>query len=184
MPELCSIAFDLNEAQRAADEWGFNCGPAAICAVTGITPAQVRPHLGDFERKGYTNPTLMYDVLTRLGVPFATSYRGDRPVSARVHLRNKLMLMRVQWAGRWTDPGVPMQARYRHTHWVAVRTHLDWSPPHIDVFDVNAMCAGGWLPWDEWANELVPWLLRQCEPKATGQWWPTHVIDILRGRMI
>jgi len=26
----------------------------------------------------------------------------------------------------------------------------------------------------ERANALVPWLLRECEPEANGEWWVTH----------
>lgn len=50
------LRFGVDEAQAASDEWGFNCGPAALCAVLGLTPAELRPHLGDFERKRYTKP--------------------------------------------------------------------------------------------------------------------------------
>lgn len=51
---------------------------------------------------------------------------------------------------------------------------------HARVFDVNALCVGGWIPFPEWANELVPWLLEQAEPKATGEWWPTHCLEVHR----
>ena len=47
-----SKIWTCEEADAMADEWGFNCGPAAICAVTGLSPEQLRPNLVDFESKG------------------------------------------------------------------------------------------------------------------------------------
>lgn len=62
------------DADRAYAEWGCNCGPAAVAAICGLTLDQVRPHMGDFETKRYTNPTLMWQVLRSIGARF--SYRG------------------------------------------------------------------------------------------------------------
>lgn len=162
------VAFTRDEAQAASEEWGFNCGPAAICAVTGLTPFEIRPSMGDFERKRYTNPSLMAEILARLQVGARQTYRADAP---GVEVRpGPLSLVRVQWAGRWTNPGVPMRARYRHTHWVAV--------DGAEVFDINAICAGGWLPIAEWRDALVPWLLKECVPGNTGGHWMTHVLEV------
>lgn len=166
------VAFDRDEAQAAAEAWGFNCGPGALCAVTGMTPAAIRPLMGDFEKKGYTNPTLMVEVLGRLPLLYRQTYRADQP--GVVMAPSPLSLVRVQWAGRWTDPGVPMRARYRHTHWVAV--------DGAEVFDVNAICAGGWIPMREWTDGLVPWLLKEAVPGATGEHWVTHAIEVGRAR--
>ena len=82
-----------------------------------------------------------------------------------------LGLVRIQWGGRWTNPGVPMRVRYRHTHWVAVGNG--------EVFDINAICVGGWMPWDEWQDELVPWLMREGVPGHNGTWWPTHALEVM-----
>jgi hypothetical protein len=164
-----AVRFGLDEANAAADAWGFNCGPGALCAVLGFTPDELRPHMGEFEAKGYTNPTLMFDVLRRLGVRYRQTYRTDAPGDCEL----KFGLMRVQWAGPWTKPGVPMAARYRQTHWIAVAEDR--------VFDINAICVGGWLSRAEWKNKLVPWLLREAVPKATGEWWPTHGLEVLTG---
>lgn len=164
-----AIRFTLDDAQRASDEWRFNCGPGALCAVLGMTPDELRPHMLDFEAKGYTNPTLMTGVLDRLGVRYRQTYRRDEPYGMP---RLNRGLMRVQWAGPWTKPGVPMRARYRQTHWVAMRND------GREVFDVNAVCVGGWLSFEEWSLQLVPWLIRECCPKGSGEWWPTHALEI------
>jgi len=163
------VRFTLDEAQKAGDEWGFNCGPGALCAILGMTPAEIRPHLGDFERKGYTNPTLMADTLARCGAGYEQVYRGDTP-SVLPNLKHGLM--RVQWGGPWTKPGVPMRVRYRHTHWVGVRANTS------EIFDINAMCVGGWVPVAEWATQLTPWLIKECCPTGDGTFWPTHGVEV------
>lgn len=162
------VLFSLDEAERASDEWNFNCGPSALCAVLGMTPSEIRPHMLDFESKGYTNPTLMFDVLKRLNVTHYQCYRSDNPIG--LIPRVPLGLLRVQWGGPWTKPGVPMRVRYRQTHWAGMCG--GW------MFDVNAMCSGGWLSFAEWSSELIPWLIRECISKGDGKWWPTHVIAV------
>jgi hypothetical protein len=163
------VRFTFEEASSAW-EGKFNCGPAAICAVLNLTPDELRPLMGDFFTKGYTNPTLMFETLHRCGVGYRRTYRCDVPGDLPPIHRG---LIRVQFAGPWTEPGVPMKARYRQTHWVAARHGS------TEIFDVNAMCVGGWMPFSEWANQLIPWLIRECYPKANGLWWPTHAMEIL-----
>lgn len=162
------MKFTIDECQRAEDAWGFNCGPAALCAVLRKSPDGVRPLLGDFEAKRYTNPTLMYAALKLAGVTARTTYRGDVPAAFPDVTHG---LVRVQWGGTWINPGVPMGARYRRTHWVAMRTGRE-------VFDVNAMCVGGWLEFAEWETQLMPWLANQAVPGWDGRIWPTHVIEV------
>lgn len=163
------MPFDRNKASVAAQEWGFNCGPAAICAVLNVTPNKLRANMGNFEQKGYTNPGLMKEVLLRCGAKIQLTYRKDEPHGMPIVQHG---VMRVQWGGPWTKPGVPMRVRYRHTHWVAVRNHS------AEVFDVNAVGLGGWIKESVWATELVPWLIQVCEPKGDGSWWPTHVFEV------
>jgi hypothetical protein len=171
---LIAPLFSLEEAQSAADEWGLNCGPAAVAAVCRLALYDLRPHLGDFEQKGYTNPTLMWRILNSIGATW------KRPSLNQMSSENQGMLAwpsyglaRVQWEGPWTAPGVPMRVRYRHTHWVGVDSTIEGE--EINIFDVNCMCVGGWVPFSEWLGSVVPWLLRQCEPKANGRWHLTHV---------
>lgn len=163
------IRFSVDDVQAAADAWRFNCGPGALCALLNMTPTEIRPHMGDFERKGYTNPTLMRQILDGLRVRYRWEVVPIQYPRCNLWLDNSLI--RVQWAGPWTERGRPMVARYRHTHWIACRHN---STPEAEVFDINAMCAGGWLPLTEWRDELVPWLLKECEPEADGRWWQTH----------
>lgn len=158
-----AASFSLDQAQRAAEEWGANCGPGALAAVLNLSLDAVRPHLQDFDRKRYTNPLMMYGALKSLGVQWKKG-NGNWP---------RLGLNRVQWEGPWTAPNVPIKARYRHTHWVGSR-HVNG----VEIFDINAICVGGWIPLDEWTDRLVPWLLKQVEPKASGAWHITHRLEI------
>lgn len=195
-PGVSGVVFTVDDANRAADTWKFNCGPAAICAVLGLTPDEVRPFLGDFEAKGYTNPTLMYDSLARLGAKWVPMEwpRSARPSPTGFSVPPrpvmgwpKLGLVRIQWEGPWTGHGVPFRARYRQTHWIGARRRTITegivqaiTPPAepIDIFDVNCMCVGGWVPLAEWSGQVVPWLLHELYPKANGKWHQTHVLEI------
>lgn len=158
--------FSLDDAQKAAEEWGANCGPGAIAAVLDSTLEAIRPNLGDFEKKHYTNPTLMYQILNNLKVKWQL---------ITDHLRwPKNGLVRVQWLGPWTEPGQHWAARQRHTHWVASR----WLDHDIYIFDINCICVGGWVPVTEWELQVAPWLIKSVEPLGYGTWYPTHNIEI------
>lgn len=155
---------DVNSANAA---WGANCGPAAISAVLNLPLDDVRPHMGDFERKGYTNPTLMWAALKSLGVQFSCQRVNEWPAFG---------LARIQWEGPWTKPGVPMRARYRHTHWVGVNAR---NRHNIGIFDVNAIGNGtGWCALNDWYETIVPWILDHCVPRADGNWHVTHSVEI------
>lgn len=183
--KLVRPKFTVDDADRAYNEWGCNCGPAAAAAICGLTLDEIRPMLGDFEKKKYTNPTLMWEVLrnTRRQWTAGMIGSGARGLGGRPPFPF-YGLVRVQWEGPWTKPGVPMRVRYRHTHWVgATNFGGDWTVPGWQepyVFDVNCMCVGGWVSLSEWSTSVVPWLLGQCEPKADGKWHLTHVVEVER----
>lgn len=167
---MLKTRFSVEDADRAHDEWGANCGPGAVAAILGMTLNEVRPQMGDFERKGYTNPTLMWDTLQRLGVTF--SYRGGE--LGRENWPN-YGLARIQWEGPWTKHGVPIAARYRHTHWVGACR----GSRSMGIFDINCINNGsGWVDVADWVRTVVPWLLSVCEPKSSGHWHITHCVEI------
>lgn len=170
-PRPPPLKFDFQHVQAAFDAWGCNCGPGALAAVTGRTLDEVRPHVPGFEDKRYTNPSMMYAALDRL---IGSHWRLQLPLKGWPSYG----LARIQWEGPWSQPGVPKRVAYRHTHWVGV---LSRSLADIEVFDINAMIppANGWISLKEWSQALVPWLLGQTEPKATGDWHITHAIEIL-----
>ena len=171
------IVFTINQAQAASDNWEFNCGPAAICAVLGMTPDGVRPYLGDFEQKHYTNPKLMKSILHKLSVQYTWKVHPNLSSLDVIPPQEwpQFGLVRIQWDGPWCAPARPWQERGRQTHWVAYDARDD------KVFDINATCVGGWISRNEWETKLVPWLLRQCVPRANGRWWITHTVEIPLG---
>lgn len=169
-----ALRFDFEEAYAASDDWRFNCGPAALCAVADKTPSEIRPFLFDFEEKGYTNPTLMFGALRKLKIDYRVSARSDVMVTDREGMMPKYGLVRIQWGGSWTDQGVPMAARYRKTHWIA--TELVGG--ERAVFDINAIEHGGWITYHHWAAIIVPQILKACVPRHNGLWWPTHCLTL------
>lgn len=164
--DLTRTRFTEADAQRAFDTWGSNCGPGAIAAVMGMTLDEVRPHMGDFEKKRYTNPTLMFDALNSIGRPW-------RKMRAPLTVPS-WGLIRVQWHGPWMAEGVPIAARYRHTHWIGGAK----GDGQILAFDINCMEVGGWVTWKNWGEILVPNLLKEAVPRADGTWSLTHVIEV------
>ena len=175
---MTSIRFTIDDAQRAHDEWGCNCGPAALAAMCDLTLDEVRRHMGDFEQKHYTNPTLMFRALDSLGARYTRAYLGEKRAGASLTVRGwpSRGLARIQWEGPWTRPGVPMAARYRQTHWVGA---LTTPSGNVGVWDVNCMKNGsGWVSVEKWNEILVPWLLAECHPKADGKWHITHAIEL------
>lgn len=159
--------FNANDADRAYDEWGSNCGPGALAAITGLTLDEVRPHLVGFDTKHYTNPTMMFDALKSIGIP-------------HVRIGSKWPrygLARIQWEGPWTEPGVPMRVRYRYTHWIGVWGTEDRG---VGVFDINEIGNGtGWVKMSDWSDFVVPRLTNTYK-RATGNWHITHGVEVQR----
>jgi len=158
--------FTVEDIDRANDEWGCNCGPAAIAAILMMTPDQVRPHMGDFERKRYTNPQLMFEALNSIGKPWRSS-----PAAWPAY-----GLVRIQWHGPWMRPEVPIRARYRQTHWIAAATDDRLGD---GVYDINAMANGtGWTQRRQWESVVAPWIVENCVPRGDGGWSITHAIEV------
>jgi hypothetical protein len=159
-------AFTLDDVEAANDAWGANCGPASLAVACALTLDEVRPHMGDFERKGYTNPTLMAAALDSVGRAWRAAGTDAWP---------RFGLVRIQWEGPWTAPGVPMRVRYRQTHWIVAALSASRG---VGVFDVNAMVNGtGWCTVADWERVVVPFILDQY-PRASGGWHRTHVWEV------
>lgn len=177
------------DVDQAVEQWGFNCGPGALCAATGLSPIEVRPHLGDFEALGYMDDGMMAQALRSIGVVYERifEHRGCGEPKEQGFEFPSLGLVRIQWDGPWCAPGEILETRLRHSHWIATRLpQHKWSKypkETIEVFDVNAVGAdperGGWMPMGAWKEHLVPWLIEACEPEGTGKWWPTHCWELM-----
>jgi hypothetical protein len=119
--------------------------------------------MGDFEKKHYTNPSLMFAALRSVGV----SWSETRQWPARG-------LVRVQWEGPWMAAGVPLRARYRHTHWIGAATLSG----NRGVFDINCMNNGsGWVSFADWEAVIVPHLTASVK-RANGEWSVTHAVEV------
>lgn len=165
MPNIKPPRFSADDADKAYEAWGANCGPTALAAIAGLTLDEVRPYMGDFEAKHYTNPTLMWAALCSIGKPW---YQIGRSWPRHG-------LVRIQWEGPWTDAGVPPQARYRYTHWIGAAITED---QRIGVFDINCIDNGtGWTALDDWKRLVVP-ALTGLYPKASGGWHVTHGVEV------
>lgn len=162
MPIRCITG---QEADAAYEAWGCNCGPGAIAAIMGMSLDDVRPLLGDFEKKRYTNPTLMWDILDRIGRPWR-KIGTDWPTFG---------LARIQWEGPWSEPGQNPKWGYRQTHWVA--SWITTERGH-GIFDINMTGNGtGWGSRKHWEQIIVP-LLVEATPRANGKWHVTHGVEV------
>jgi len=162
--------FTAADVARAHATWSCNCGPSALAAITGLTLDEVRPHMGDFEQRGYTNPTLMRSALRSIGRPWVEIDPRERPWP-------RWGLCRIQFLGPWTEPGVPMRARYRFTHWIGAASR---GAGDVGVWDVNAIGNGtGWCARSDWERVIVPELVAGYR-RANGGWHITHAIEVER----
>lgn len=162
------VKFSIDDAHAASDEWGANCGPGALAAILGSDLSQVRSLLEGFDAKRYTNPTMMFAALDKSG-------RGWKRLSIGAQLPT-WGLLRIQWHGPWTAPTAPKRWAYRHTHWIGVS--LENGERY--AFDINCICVGGWVPWQEWSDRVAPWLIRECVKRGDGQWSVTHAVEVQR----
>ncbi len=161
MPKVSLPRFTPEDYQRAYREWKCNCGPTALAAVTGMTLDEVRPLMGDFRAKPYTNPTQMWSILNCIE---GLEWRKLR--SPEAWPRYGLAL--IQFEGPWTEPGAFYLAACRNTHWVGVDAS---NPDDIGIYDCNAMGNGtGWVSSNDWERFILPFILEECVPKASGGW--------------
>lgn len=161
---LPQLAFDENDAQRAYETWGCSCGPAALAAVMGMTLDEVRPHMGPFEQRGYTNVTNMRESVASAGGRIVRTYQGWPPVGVG--------LCRIQWGGPWIVDGKPQRWAATASHWIATyRNSGSW----LYVFDIN----GGLRNVDSWEAEIVPAIIASIK-RADGTWSISHSWGIER----
>lgn len=170
------LAFGNDDVQRAVDEWNCSCGPAALAAALGITLNMVRPYVGeDFVAKGYMSPTMMKAAIERVGRRIVTDDR------TRYREAEKLpadALVRIQWEGPWTAPGMNARWAYGATHWVWAQYWVPDLRQHgrLWIFDINQ----GWAPAEYWERETVPLIVANVK-RATRGWYATHSWTIARG---
>jgi hypothetical protein len=108
------LKYTEEDSKRANKEWKATCGPHAIAAACEVSLEQVREGMlkAAVNYRGWMSPTQVTRTLLTLG---------------RVHnyasgLKTQDLcegINRVQWEGKWLNPGVPARVAYFHTHLVA-----------------------------------------------------------------
>ncbi len=122
------------DSERAEKEWKATCGPHSIAAALGLPLDHVRPALLNY--KGWMSPTQMTAALLNLRCLYNLLH----------HLKTMDLcqgINRIQWEGKWLNPGVPARVAYFHTHWVA-------------AFDGYVLCTAcepaKWIPEAKWRD--------------------------------
>lgn len=134
------LRFTADDSDAAYDQWGANCGPHSIAAACGETLVAMRTALPDF--RGFMSPTEINRALLVL----------CKNANFKSRLKTKTLcngINRIQWEGKWLNPGVPPRVAYFHTHYVA----------HFDGWVLcTAQVPWLWLSIEEW-NRLTtdPW---------------------------
>lgn len=166
--------FTEDEVRVAHDEWGLNCGPAALAFACQVKLQAAKVAIPLFQERGYTNPTMMREALEFLGrrfIPIAT--RNQRRTYPSGYLSNvdamfagPMSLVRIQWTGPWIIDGKPARWAAQQTHWIAT-----WAERGVPlVFDIN----GGIQGFGKWEAEIVPAIVATIK-RADGDWYPVNI---------
>lgn len=184
-----ALRFTAADFYTANAEWDANCGPTALAAAAGLTLDEARGAFVDWP--GHTNLTTMLAAIAI--AKHATLVERRHPLAERVGFHGVPFpicgLARIQFAGRWTEPGVNPRWAYRYTHWIACRTRAGLRSGEPDdqgfIWDVNALSADcdGWLTRADWETQLAPELVAGAGASGVGPatgWYATHSLEVIR----
>jgi len=159
-----------DDVERCYKAWRASCGPCALAAILGVLVERVRRVFPDFDRRPWVNPSTMWT---------AISLAGHRAIKRGIQWPTYGLAF-VQWHGPWLQPGVPVGAAYRHTHWIAVAETFEYGRM---IYDVNTWGAsdkrGAWVPMCHWDEEVTP-LIAESIPRATGEWSLRWTCELVR----
>lgn len=165
------LKFSSEDLMTAFKTWNCNCGPAALAAALGCSLDRSLELIPDFRRCKYTSPTMMSEALNKSGHYWKEMTRARKtPRELCPAVLPDAGLVRVQWTGPWTQPGVNPKWAYRLTHWFA---SFRMSADEWCVFDINS----GPVLWDEW-RDTIPALITAEIPRADGDWYLTHLWQV------
>jgi hypothetical protein len=180
-----TLRFDWSESSDAFRAWGFNCGPAALAAILGMTPAEVRGYLPE-RWPGYTTAAMMVPALERVCAERQWRWRAD-VVTPENRLRFPFYgLARIQWGGPWMAANAKEKWKYCYTHWVA---SMHWVNPGLGneedegsfdanrdlwVYDVNQ---GQWCSAAQWCGMTAPAIMREVK-RCDGKWFITDRLEL------
>lgn len=166
-----NYSFSANDLMQASQEWGCNCGPAALAFALQRRLDVARRAIPDFESKRYTSPTMMKKALANLAVGYEQiECEAVRDPRLRSVMCNAFpSLVRVQWTGPWTAPGANPRWAYSRTHWIAA--WLDSYREREMIFDCNS----GIVEFNHWTDEVIPKLTACYKNADPFGWYATHV---------
>lgn len=170
------LQFSSADMERAFHDWGCNCGPSALAVVLGITLDAARDLIVDFPSRKYTSPTMMGAALASFGATYGEISKCRKvPATLCPDVLPDHGLVRVQWTGPWTEPGVNPKWAYRVTHWFATFMLEPRCPEHRVIFDVNS----GPSTWEHWLS-TIPKAITDSIPRADGGWYLTHLWEVTK----
>jgi hypothetical protein len=151
------------DVDEAYDTWSASCGQAALAAVLRCPAHGVRAYFPGHAERGYTTPTHMGKALDLAQQHWAQI----RELSQLCY-----GLAFVQFTGKWTQPGVPVAAAYRHTHWIGCALMDDGFKI---VYDVN--WPQGWVAQVWWEKHTLPLLTAEHKGADGGYYirWACNV---------
>ena len=173
------VVYEPSDVDEQHDEWGANCGPTAIAALTNREVKDVRALIervanGEKSKRcgcsgfwlGHMHAGHITDVLTEL---HRNPKRQDfKPDEWRWPKKGLAM---VQIEGPWCRPPAKPTARFRYTHTVAV---IDAGPPvGVLVYDGNVP---GWATEKWWRGKVMEWLVGM-EKRVMG-WYVTTTLEV------
>lgn len=133
-----TLLFNQADSDQANKEWKATCGPHSIAAACSVPLDRVREAMiqAGVNYRGWMSPTQVANTLKALGQAYKLT-AGLKTLD----LCNGIN--RVQWEGKWLNPGVPPRVAYFHTHLVA----------HFDGWVLCTACeAAEWLPANAWRH--------------------------------
>jgi hypothetical protein len=145
------LRFTASDSAQAHKDWNATCGPHSLAAATGKTLEDVRTAMfsAAVNYRGWMSPTQVAKTLAQLGATESLTH----------HLKTQELcegINRIQWEGKWLNPGVPARFAYFHTHWVA----------HFNGWVLCTACEHAeWIPASTWR-----YFHTKCDPVS-----PFHI---------
>ncbi len=135
---LPQVPPDIAQCER---EFRSTCGPVSLAALFGTTVIEVMRFFPEFPQRDYVTQADMMYALHCCGAQPADDLSTTLPADG---------VALIQITGPWTQPGTPIRAQLRYTHWIACRSGY--------IFDQNI---GDWLESQEWRTRGAPtWMAR------------------------
>ncbi len=134
------LRYTEDDSERANELWKATCGPHSIAAACGKTLDEVRRAIcdADVNYRGWMSPTQVMKTLDALGQKYTLTHKLKTPDLCDG-------INRLQWEGKWLNPGVPARIAYFHTHLVA----------HFGGWVLCTACLPAtWIAVDEWRDFL------------------------------